>query len=73
MTWLGNTMDRVTQALLTRGYADAHRDLRSSARPRVGESDDLIFGRGVRFAGAGIGERRVGELWTTCQWARVRG
>lgn len=63
------------RALVEAGYEDAHAAL--SAGQRVTTSSgvicDLIFGRGVRFTGAGIGPRAVWEGLSDHLpvWARV--
>jgi endonuclease/exonuclease/phosphatase family metal-dependent hydrolase len=72
----GAMTDGVTQALLVRGYADAHAGMPPERRAttRSGYPIDLIFGSGVAFADAGIGSEEVwGELSDhRPAWARVR-
>jgi len=64
-----------TGALLKAGYADAHAALPAGERATTdsGLAIDLIFGRGVRFAAAGVGPRAVwGGLSDHLPvWARV--
>jgi endonuclease/exonuclease/phosphatase family metal-dependent hydrolase len=71
----GSATDGVTQALLGQGYADAHSAMAPEQRAtsRSGYPIDLIFGRGVSFAGAGIGDKGAwGELSDHLPvWARV--
>jgi len=72
----GTSTDGVTGALLGRGYADAHAGMAPAERAtsRSGYPIDLIFGRGVSFTGAGIGDTAVwGKLSDHLPvWARVR-
>jgi endonuclease/exonuclease/phosphatase family metal-dependent hydrolase len=70
------TKDVVTQALLQRGFTDAHAGLEAEDRitTQSGVVIDLIFGRDVSFLDAGIGDRnKWGELSDHLPvWARVR-
>jgi len=72
----GGTSDGATQALIAGGYADAHAGLLPADRntTRSGVVIDLIFGRGVAFTGAGIGDpARWGELSNHLPvWAKLR-
>jgi endonuclease/exonuclease/phosphatase family metal-dependent hydrolase len=72
----GSATDGVTQALLARGYADAHAAVPASERSttRSGYPIDLIFGREAGFSDAGIGSETVwGELSDHLPvWAHVR-
>jgi hypothetical protein len=68
--------ERATAALFAPGYADAHASLAVEERITTDSSVaiDLVFGRGVRFTGAGLGPR---EAWGGLSdhlpaWARVR-
>jgi endonuclease/exonuclease/phosphatase family metal-dependent hydrolase len=72
----GSSTDGVTQALLQRGYADAHGGMTPADRAtsRSGYPIDLVFGKGVTFAGAGIGSA---DRWDRLSdhrpvWTRVR-
>ncbi len=64
-----------TSALVEAGYEDAHAALPRGERVTTdsGVAVDLIFGRGVRFAGSGVGPRGI---WAGLSdhlpvWARV--
>jgi endonuclease/exonuclease/phosphatase family metal-dependent hydrolase len=72
----GSTSDGVTQALLRGGYTDAHNDvpLPDRATSRSGYPIDLIFGKRVAYAGAGIGARDPWDALSDHRpvWARIR-
>jgi endonuclease/exonuclease/phosphatase family metal-dependent hydrolase len=72
----GSRPDGATQALLARGYADAHAGLAPDRRTttRSGVVIDLIFGRRVTFEGAGVGGAgRWGRLSDHLPvWAKLR-
>jgi endonuclease/exonuclease/phosphatase family metal-dependent hydrolase len=72
----GTKKDSATLALFARGYEDAHSGLAAEERitTRSGVVIDLIFGKGVEFLEAGIGEKeRWGDLSDHLPvWARVR-
>jgi endonuclease/exonuclease/phosphatase family metal-dependent hydrolase len=72
----GTTRDIVTQALLQRGFADAHAKLAPEERvtSRSGLVIDGIFGRDAAFLEAGVGKK---ETWGDLSdhlpvWARLR-
>jgi endonuclease/exonuclease/phosphatase family metal-dependent hydrolase len=73
---MGTSDDPVTQALIQRGYVDAHATLPVEDRvtTRSGVAIDLIVGRGVTFLGAGIGSKdKWGELSDHLPvWAKLR-
>jgi endonuclease/exonuclease/phosphatase family metal-dependent hydrolase len=72
----GTPSDRATQALFAGGYADAHAGRAPDSRitTRSGVVIDLIFGRGVTFEGAGVGDAgRWGRLSDHLPvWAKLR-
>jgi endonuclease/exonuclease/phosphatase family metal-dependent hydrolase len=72
----GTRKDSATMALFARGYADSHAGLPTEERitTRSGVVIDLIFGRGVEFLKAGIGDK---QRWDHLSdhlpvWARLR-
>jgi endonuclease/exonuclease/phosphatase family metal-dependent hydrolase len=71
----GGPGEPTTSALVGAGYEDAHEALAGSERVTTnsGAAMDLIFGRGVRFTGAGVGPRGVwgGLSDHLPAWARV--
>ena len=70
-----DSREPATGALIDAGYEDAHAALPGGERVTTdsGVAIDLIFGRGVRFTGAGVGPRSVwGGLSDHLPvWARV--
>lgn len=71
----GGSREPTTSALVEAGYEDAHAALPGGERVTTDSraAVDLIFGRGVRFTGAGVGPRAVwGGLSDHLPvWARV--
>ena len=72
----GSATDGVTQAMMERGYADAHAAMPAADRTttRSGYPIDLFFGRQAGGSDAGIASETVwGELSDHLPvWARVR-